>query len=309
MHTPHIFASPTKNQLGQEFISYGLGWGMCSHKGKVLLEHGGGIDGFGSLVSFMPHHHLGVVVLSNGDGSHNPVPFLISYAIYDRLLGLEPTDWNGIFTTQQREWEEAQKRSQEKAVVERQKDAPPTHPIESYLGDYEHPGYGIVSIRMVDEQLQMVINDKLTLPLVHYYYDVFAATIVQFDARIKFSFSTDLKGNIASLAIQLELEVKDIVFIRKPERKLTEKSFLQQFVGIYEFASDSSTLTIALKNETLTATFQGERENVLVPARGTEFNLQGRSGVSIEFKSDENGQFTQAFFILPGAVLIAKKRA
>ncbi|WP_226585019.1 hypothetical protein [Microseira wollei] len=132
---------------------------------------------------------------------------------------------------------------------------------------------------------------------------------MQLDPRIKFSFSTDLKGNIASLAIQLDPEVKHIVFIRKAERELTEKSFLQQFVGIYEFASDSSTLTIALKNETLTATFQGERENVLVPERGTEFNLQGHSGFSIEFKSDENGQFTQAFFILPGAVLIAKKRA
>lgn len=309
MHTPHIFESPTKNQLGQEFISYGLGWSPCSHKGKVLIQHGGAIDGFASLVSFMPHDHLGVIVLSNGDVSHNPIPALITYTIYDRLLNLEPTDWNRIFTSKQQEREEAKKRSQEKAVVEQKKDAPPSHSIESYLGDYEHPGYGIVSIAMVDEQLEMVMNDKLTLPIVHCYYDIFEANFVQLDEKFKFSFSTDLKGNIASLTTQVEPAVKDIVFTRKPDRKLTEKSFLQQFVGIYELESGNSSLTIALKNETLTATFQGQRENVLVPDRGTEFNLQGQPGVSIEFKSDENGQFTEALCILPSAVFVAKKRA
>lgn len=308
MHTPHIFESPTKNQLGQEFISYGLGWSPCSHKGKVLIEHGGAIDGFASLVSFMPHDHLGVVVLSNGNASHNLIPALISYTIYDRLLNLEPTDWNVIFTTQQREREEAKKRSQEKAVVEQKKDAPPSHPIESYLGEYEHPGYGTIVIKIVDEQLQMVLNDKITLPVVHYYYDVFEANFVEWDDRIKFSFSTDLKGNITSLSIQVEPAVKDIVFSKKPDRKLTEKNFLQQFVGVYEFESIGSTITITLKNETLTATFQGYRENVLIPVQGTEFNFQGISGLSIEFQSDENGQFTKALYVSPSAVFILKKR-
>jgi hypothetical protein len=308
MHTPHIFMSQTMNEMGQEFISYGLGWSLCSHKGKVLINHGGAIDGFTSLVSFIPHAHLGVVVLSNGNVSHNYVATVISYAIYDRLLGLESTDWNGIFTAQQQEIEQAKKHSQKKAVVEREKNAPPTHSIESYLGDYEHPGYGIISIKMVDEQLQMVMNDKLILPLVHNYYDVFEANFVQWEQQVKFSFSTDLKGNIASLAIQLEPAVKDILFTKKPERKLTEKSFLQQFVGLYEFESGNYTLTIALKNETLTAKFQQHPENVLVPVQGTEFNFQGLSGLSIEFNLDENGQFTEASYISPNAVFILKKR-
>ena len=51
-------------------------------------------DGFYSLVSLMPRHKIGIVALSNGDAywdapQANLVPNIISYSIYDQLLGLE----------------------------------------------------------------------------------------------------------------------------------------------------------------------------------------------------------------------------
>ena len=54
------------------------------------------------------------------------------------------------------------------------------------------------------------------------------------DLKQKVSFTTDLKGNIASLSVQLEPAVKDIVFTRAAEKAMMEKSFLEKFVGEYE---------------------------------------------------------------------------
>jgi hypothetical protein len=92
-----------------------------------------------------------------------------------------------------------------------------------------------------------------------------------------------------------------------PDRRLTDESFLEKFVGVYDL--QKTPVTVALKDEkTLTATIQGQPEYVLVPYQGAEFNLQGLSGFSIEFKQDENGQCTHAIVTQPGMVFIANRR-
>jgi CubicO group peptidase (beta-lactamase class C family) len=223
MHTPQIFVEDEvgKNRYGYEFTSYGLGWGMRSHKGHFLVEHDGMTDGFYSLVSFMPRHNIGVVALSNCDAYYNPVqsnmaPNIISYAIYDRLLGLEFTDWNTVMKSVYDERSEVIKRFlNEQSATELELDAPASHPLESYLGDYEHPGYGVVSITKANGRLQMIINGKLTLPLEHRYYDIFDALFEAIDQRQKISFITDLHGNISQIACRMEPRVKEIIFTRK----------------------------------------------------------------------------------------------
>jgi CubicO group peptidase (beta-lactamase class C family) len=308
MHTPHIMIDEpqARNRFGYEFTSYGLGWEMRSHKGQVLVQHGGAIDGFASYTSLMPRHNMGIVVLSNCDAYYNPVPNIVTYTIYDRLLNLERTDWNTLIKPFYDELVEAEKLGKEKSIAERKITAQTSHPIESYLGDYEHPGYGVVSIRKANSQLQMVINDKLTLSLEHYHYDIFEANLERFDYRLKISFATDLKGNIAQVAIQMEPMVKDVFFTRLPDRWLTDLSFLEKFVGAYDFQNIQ--LTIALKDgKILTATIPGQPEYILLPYQGTEFTLQGLSGYSIEFKQNDIGEFAQAIVTQPGMVFIANK--
>jgi hypothetical protein len=53
---------------------------------------------------------------------------------------------------------------------------------------------------------------------------------------------------------------------------------------------------------------QGQPEYVLDPYDGTEFDMHGLSGHSIEFKQDETGQVTHAIIIQPGMVFIAYKQ-
>jgi CubicO group peptidase (beta-lactamase class C family) len=228
MHTPQIFMDdPTdRTCYGYEFSSYGLGWAMRSHKGHFLVEHDGMTDGFYVLTSFMPRDNTGVIALSNGDAYYNPVqenlvPNIVTYMLYDRLLGLQPTDWNALMHTAHAERAEVVSQYfEEQSTARHQVSAPPSHPIEAYLGDYEHPGYGVVSIIKAGDQIQMVFNGKLALPLEHCYYDIFEAVFEINGQRQKMAFLTDLEGNIAQIACRLDPNVKEIIFRRvsdKPE--------------------------------------------------------------------------------------------
>jgi CubicO group peptidase (beta-lactamase class C family) len=217
MHTPHIFIDDpeVQNRLGYEVTSYGLGWRIQSHKGQVLVHHTGGIDGFAAFTSLMPRHNIGVVTLSNSDSYNNAAAQVIAYTVYDRLLGLVPTDWNALIKPYYDDLVGAEKLNKEKSSAERKPGTQMSHPIESYQGNYEHPGYGVVSIKKVDYQLQMVINDKLTLLLKHYHYDIFEAYLERyFHRRMNVAFSNGLKGDIAQVAIQMEPMVDDVIFRR-----------------------------------------------------------------------------------------------
>jgi CubicO group peptidase (beta-lactamase class C family) len=50
-------------------VSYGLGWFVREWNGHKAYDHGGNIDGFSSMVAFMPDQKLGFAYLSNANGS------------------------------------------------------------------------------------------------------------------------------------------------------------------------------------------------------------------------------------------------
>ncbi|MBM3285296.1 MAG: beta-lactamase family protein, partial [Candidatus Aminicenantes bacterium] len=68
------------------YASYGMGWMVVPYRGHLLLQHGGGIDGFTALVAFLPRDNIGAVILTNMNGT--ALPSIILYNILDRLLGL-----------------------------------------------------------------------------------------------------------------------------------------------------------------------------------------------------------------------------
>lgn len=50
-------------------VNYGLGWFLRTWNGLKVVEHGGNIDGFNSLVAMIPEKKLGFVMLTNVSGS------------------------------------------------------------------------------------------------------------------------------------------------------------------------------------------------------------------------------------------------
>ena len=285
-------------------VTYGLGWAIQPYRGHTMIHHAGGINGFSSLVTLLPHDNVGVIVLNN---LGSPLPPIVTYNAIDRLLGLDDIPWSERFMKDHVEWKEGQRKGDEKGEADRVPDTQPSHPLESYTGDFVHPGYGTISVAKQDSGLIATVNSAVR-PLTHYHYDIFQLTIDEWDLPIKLSFSTNVKGDIEGFAAPFEPTVADIVFKRAPNKEMSEKSFLERFTGEYDVFG--MPLTVALKGDTtLMVALPGQQAYELVPHKGTEFSFKGLSAYSIEFKSDRSGAVTEALLTQPGGVFTARKKS
>ncbi|NIN10265.1 MAG: DUF3471 domain-containing protein, partial [Gemmatimonadales bacterium] len=170
MQTPQMVipGAVQYDELGHS--SYGMGLIVTTYRGRKLVHHGGGIDGFISLLSFMPREKIGMIVLSNLSGN-NPVPTIVTRGVFDRLLQLEPVDWMARVKEQQAKADEAEEAG-DKASAKVEGTAP-SHPLADYAGNYEHPGYGLLSVKLGDSGELRASYQDTSAPLEHYHYDVF----------------------------------------------------------------------------------------------------------------------------------------
>lgn len=222
-HTPQVpmpAGLPSK-ELGPR--SYAMGWVIASYRGHPLWWHNGGIGGFYALLALLPDENFGVVILTNLLDD-DPIPEIISYRLYDHLLGLEPVDW--VKRTEEREAKQKAAEDEElkKELSERKPNTHPSHELNDYAGRYEDPAYGILTIQAAGDSLTATLN-KLWFPLHHYHYDVFEVPPDSNGAVDlgKLRFLTNVDGNINAIAAPLEPDAPEIVFTR-----VTEKTQRQQ---------------------------------------------------------------------------------
>ncbi len=306
LHSPQmVIDDPLWSELfGSDRVSYALGWFLHTFHGETLIQHGGNIDGFSALVSFMPSHNTGVVTLTNLNG--NFLTEVASFYIYELLLGVEPRDWHGHMKGFVDKVKEQAKQAREQSASDRRPDTQPSHPLAEYAGDFENPGYGVLSVREDGGKLTATYN-RLDMAVEHYHYDIFEAKNENFDQDYKLQYHLDLKGNVEKVAVQLEPMAPPVVFTRMADASLKNKAFLEQFVGEYELMG--MTVTVTLRGEdSLLVSVPGQGDVVLEPYQGTTFNLKGLPGFSIEFKQ-ENGAVTEAKIAQPNGTFVAPKRA
>lgn len=305
MHAPQMVMPSTGRFPELSLPSYGMGWFIRSYRGHTIVDHGGNIDGFSALVSLMPRDNIGVVVLTNRNRAL--VPDIIAYHVYDRLLGLDGVPWNERLLKDVAAQQSAEGKSKEQSSAVRVPGTSPSHPLDAYLGEYAHPGYGVLTIAKPAEELTLSYN-AFAGPLRHYHYDTFEFNFELFDQRVPLTFSADPKGEIVRVSAPLEPTVPDIVFTRQPPKAMTEREFLTQFVGNYELME--MTVHISLKGEhALQVSIPGQADYELEPVKGTTFRLKGLSEFSLEFTRDSAGAVTGATFTQPGAVFTVRKTA
>jgi len=215
METPQMLVGDQEiwpDELG--VATYGLGLSVTSYRGRKLVQHGGGIDGFISQMSWLPRERIGIMVVTNMSGT-NPVPNIVTRNVIDRLLGLAPIDW--VARTEKQLQDAKAKRLKQRAdrAAERQPNTSPSHPLSAYGGTYEHPAYGRLSVQADGAALSLSF-DGCNVPLKHFHYDVFEIDdpmdALPLSGRV--TFLMDSKGNIDRMAVPFEPSVKDIEFTR-----------------------------------------------------------------------------------------------
>jgi len=162
----------TSNHMFLGSLNYGLGWFIRYWNGKKVLNHGGGMPGMISDVSFIPEINFGVVILSNTDISMTSA---IRNYIYDLFTGAEPKDYSKT------SHEAVQKRidSYEKENTRRDevrvKDTNPSLPLDKYCGIYEDKMYGKAEVSLTNGELFLQFLPSKTFHgvLKHYHFDTF----------------------------------------------------------------------------------------------------------------------------------------
>jgi CubicO group peptidase (beta-lactamase class C family) len=285
---------------------YGMGFFLTHYRGERLVHHGGNMPGASSLLSFMPQRGIGVFMTANL--SNSPLPSILTYAIYDRLLELKPVDWSG------RRWERKEKNKASEESAKKQKLSPrkkgtkPAHPLEDYAGSYEHPGYGVMSFSILNGNLVGTYN-RLTSPFNHFHFEVFEAPEDKLNdlSDMKVTFITDINGEVSAFQSQLEDGVKPIEFKRQPDKSFKDPAFLKAFSGEYELGPTK--VTVALRPDgVLTLAIPGQPVYEMIGTRGRKFALKNLEAYYVEFIPDKSGVITQAAFFQPDGNFVAIKK-
>ncbi len=304
MHLAHMPTGRTPAIPEVTPADYGLGWFVDTYKGHRRVHHGGNIDGFSAMVSMLPQDGVGFVVLVNKNGSAL-TELLIRHAS-DLVLELEHKDWIGESAKEKTAGEEVQKEARQKKHTRKKSGTKPAHELEEYTGGYFHPGYGDLKVFLENGEILFTYNG-ITTPLEHWHYETFngkRADDPTFE-DMKLNFRTDVNGSVAGLEAPFEPTLDAMVFDKKPNARLFDPAYLQQFVGKYQLATQ--TLTIGLKGNSLTLFIPGGEELDLVPQVGDEFILKQVKIVSLRFKLNAEGSVVALELFQPDGVYEAKR--
>ena len=300
---------PDKDMPDLYFSGYGFGWFLSSYRGHYRVEHGGNIDGFSASTCFYPTDSIGIIVLSNQNGSS--VPSVVRNLIADRMLGLKYYDWETYLKSRSDLAKAKEKAAEIKKVKDTATVGKDSHSRKDYEGVYSNPGYGRFEITLKRDSF-FVSTPRMNLWMQHKNYDIFSLWPIDDKEGIDtigmsflVQFNTNLSGDIESASIQLEASVKPIVFTRVG--KEVSKDILQSYVGEYEISSVTIKVYIKGGND-LFMMVPGQPEYNLVPADKDKFSLKNLSGFSVQFSRNDKNEIDGLLSIQPNGTFKAKKK-
>ena len=150
----------------------------------------------------MPDEQLGVVVLTNMNGS--PLPTALAFSIFDRYLGGQQKD--RIADLRQARTRAAARAQQALAEAEakRVKGTRPSLALEQYAGAYADSANGALSVALESGKLVLRYGPQLTGDLEHWHYDTFRAgwrSIALFPPSMV-TFTLDRTGRVAAVEVE-----------------------------------------------------------------------------------------------------------
>jgi hypothetical protein len=251
-----------------------------------LAEHGGGINGFQTECMLLPDDGIGVAVLTNTSSS--AMAPVVAYRVLDELLSLEPIDWFSAFRPR---FDAVMAGSREargaRHVVA---GAPRPRPLDAYAGEYQHPGYGTLTITVAGDVLKPRLG-TMDLSLAHRHYDTFDLEWHELGDQsnlFPLMFLADPDGDITALTVPFEPAVEALRFDRLPDAPARDPDVLRRLCGTYTMGPME--ITVAQKSgRVLTVTAPGAPPFALRAGRGLRFEVPGQPGITVEFELDETG--------------------
>jgi len=292
------------------FLLYGLGWFVQDYRAEKVVQHGGNIDGMSALVAMMPEHDLGVVVLTNMNGSVLP-PVAVN-EVFDAFLGADDHDWadeaKQVMDTAEQAAEQARKQAEEQRV----EGTSPSHDLEDYTGTYTHDFYGDIEVTLEDGAL-VFTRGSLVADAAHWHYDTFELTNrAPWPELGNVTFRVGGDGKVSELVAFGEDE-----WFKTPEKPTADESIvldeaqMRRYTGTYLHEGLGIQVNVFIQDGELRAQIPGQPSFEMLPTGEHEFALGGlppQITVDITFIFEDDGSvkalsFTQTpggtFELLP----------
>ncbi|NLX09577.1 MAG: beta-lactamase family protein [Chloroflexi bacterium] len=174
MHTQQIAYPPMPpvGPTGFQTTGYALGWFVAGFNGLTVLWHNGSIDGFYTMVMFIPSENIGVVVLSNaGLGTGSLFTLAASLGLLERFMGVQPGRDVVAALNEEAAFDPLDR--QTKLEATRSYEADPDE-WAAIVGDYQG-GSGSVRVEAQDDHLYILDAGSRRLELVPFAANNFVA--------------------------------------------------------------------------------------------------------------------------------------
>jgi hypothetical protein len=292
-------------------VHYGLGFRSHRYRGERVVWHGGGFTGTNTLMMMLPDRGVGVAVLANNGMTPLFTPHILANHVFDRVCAKEPIPWLDRFRERRRKFLAQQNADRQAEQASRRPATRPSRDLADYAGDYEHPGYGRITITHADGELNWAFRG-MSEPLTHRHQDTFElpdepdAPGRNLPGRLAISFSTDREGNIVSLAVPFEWLVHDIVFTRIPAGDCTNPAFHQHCVGAYSYGA--TTVVVAQDSDgQLILTVGSQPAHKLRPYQRRTFVIGELEGFRAEFHLGPDGEVDELVFHQPNGTFVGRR--
>ncbi len=186
-------------------VSYAMGWVVYDHRGKLVVAHGGVLDGFRAQVTLLPNEKIGIVLLNNLH--QTKMNIALTNTLIDRMLNLPEKDWHAYFLQVEKTEREAKQSTIDQRLKQRKPGTKPSVALDLYAAKYFDSIYGEARITYADGKLTWEWS-SFRSPLEHFNDDVF---------RIKEGFFKDqfIEFRIVN-GLPTALRAVETVFGRQP---------------------------------------------------------------------------------------------
>ncbi|MGQ0539305.1 MAG: serine hydrolase [Gemmatimonadaceae bacterium] len=274
---------------GAHLAAYGLGWFVQDYRGRLVVQHGGNIDGMSAHMALMPEEQTGVVVLTNLSGAL--VADVLAYRVFDHFLGTPLGDHSGEAL---KFIQGAEKQAREAvANVEKARKAgtKPSLAMSEYAGTYSDSMYGELKISHANDALQVQYGPAFDGTLEHWHFDAFRAVWKDRGlGKSMTNFALDGSGKPSKIDIEGLAEFK-----RVPEKADTTarvaltSSDLPKYAGKLKSKDFPLEFEVQLVDGLLKLTVPGQPVYTLVAETLTRLKLTGANvpaGFFLDYEFD-----------------------
>lgn len=212
-HTPQTVVAPAEAKYAElGFNTYGMGWNINTYRGHHRRQHGGSIEGYRSLMTVFPNDNMAVFITTNtGVAGYNFDATITNY-IADKFLKMDIIDWNSRYRKDFNEAKEKSEKAKKENEEKRQKDTKPSHDLAAFVGVYEHPAYGKLTVLEENGNLKVDFHTE-KFGLRHYHFDVFEG-LGDWEG-IKFKFLMNNEAKIDRVLVEMPAASMDIEMKKK----------------------------------------------------------------------------------------------